>query len=53
LESKIYELENERNSSIRTEKLLEERIKYIQEEKDKLERNLNNKWSAKLEDKDL
>lgn len=52
LEEKIYVLEQDKNNSIRNEKLLEERMKYISEDKEKLEKALNEKWKRKLEDKE-
>ena len=52
LEQKIFELETERNAIIRNEKLLEERIKFSTEEKEKIEKNLNTKWKTKVEEKE-
>lgn len=52
LEQKVFELETERNSFVRNEKLFEERIKFSMEDKDKIEKNLNTKWKSKVEEKD-
>lgn len=52
LESKIIEFEIDKNNSVRNEKLLEERMKYMIEDKEKAEKSLNDKWKEKLEEKD-
>lgn len=52
LETKIYELEQEKNNSIRNEKLMEERMKYVQEDREKQEKSTNEKWKKKLDDKE-
>ena len=48
LESKIVEFEIDKNNSVRNEKLLEERMKYLLEDKEKLEKSLNDKWKEKI-----
>lgn len=48
LEDRLYLLETEKNSSIRNEKLLEERLKYSVEDKEKGEKALQEKWVARL-----
>lgn len=52
LQQKLIDVEVEKNNLIRNEKLLEERLKYMQEDKDKTEKNLIDKWKEKLIDKD-
>lgn len=44
MKQKIFDFEVEKNNAIRNEKLLEERLKYIQEDKDKQEKMLVEKW---------
>ncbi|CDW76855.1 guanylate-binding n-terminal domain containing protein [Stylonychia lemnae] len=51
LESKIIEFEIDKNNSVRNEKLLEERLRYLQEDKDKSEKSIIDKWKEKFEEK--
>ncbi len=48
LEVRLQEVEGEKNNAIRNEKLLEERMKYLSEDKDKQEKNINDKWNQRL-----
>ena len=52
LEQKLYELEASKNQAIRNEKLLEERLKYQTEERDKSEKTINDKWKVKFNEKE-
>ncbi len=52
LKEKLYEFELEKNAAIRNEKLLEERMKFMAEDKEKQEKSLNDKWSKRLDEKD-
>lgn len=52
LEQRIIDVEIDKNNAIRNEKLLEERLRYLTEDKDKLERTLNDKFNSRLFDKD-
>jgi hypothetical protein len=40
----LQEVEIEKNNAIRNEKLLEERMKYMAEDKEKHEKLVNEKW---------
>ena len=35
MDQKMYDLEQEKNNSLRNERIMEERLKYLTEEKDK------------------
>lgn len=40
----MYEMESEKNQAIRNHKLLEERLKFQNEEKEKTEKTLHEMW---------
>ena len=52
LEQKLFEFEVEKNNSRRNEKLLEERMKYMSEDKEKQEKVLVEKWKIKVDEKE-
>lgn len=51
-EERLYYLEAEKNSSIRNEKLIEERMKFQNVEKEKSDKIFFDKWAAKVGEKD-
>ena len=53
MQEKLYELEIEKNQAIRNERLLEERLKYLQEDKDKQEKLITERLNFKLSENDI
>ena len=53
LQEKLYELEIEKNQAIRNERLLEERLKYLQEDKDKQEKLITERFKLQLSEIDI
>ena len=52
LEQKLYEMETEKNLALKNEKVLENRLVMIQDERDKQDRTIHEKHRQQIEDKE-